>query len=78
VWVRERSGSAVPRGSGAGPVASGAERERGALAKGKERPGQVESAVRPVRSVGGSAVPGRSRSERSSGVRTGGGMLRQP
>jgi hypothetical protein len=34
---------------------------------------RVGSAVREGRSAAGSAVPGRSRSERGSGVRTGGG-----
>jgi hypothetical protein len=56
----------------------GSEQERGASAKGREHPRQVGSAVRPVRSVGGSAVPGRSRSERGSGVRTRGGRFGNP
>jgi hypothetical protein len=55
--IEERSRSVVPGGSGAGPVASraerGADREHGASAKGGERPGQVGSAIRSVRSVGG-------------------------
>jgi hypothetical protein len=74
VWVWENGFG----GSGAGPVGSGAwgeaDQEHGASRNGKECQKQVGTAVRESRS----AVPERSRSERSSGVRTGGGTLRQP
>jgi hypothetical protein len=36
----------------------GSEQERGTSAKGRERPGQVGSAVRPVRSMGGARFGG--------------------
>jgi hypothetical protein len=78
-FFRER-----PRGFGAfwehvqsveGARAVGSERpgERGGSAIGREHGGEVESEVREVGSVWGSTVPGRSRSERSSGSGPGGG-----
>jgi hypothetical protein len=62
LYVRERGGKRT-----------GSEQERGGLGIGREPKLEVGSAVREGWSVGGSAVPGRSRSERASGVRTGGG-----
>jgi hypothetical protein len=78
VW--ERSGSTVPGGRerglkvrerGGKRVQSA--RERGGSGHGRERDFRLGSAVREVRSAARSAVPGRSRSERESGVRTGRG-----
>jgi hypothetical protein len=60
--VRERGGKRV-----------GSARERDGSGQGRERDFRPGSAVREVRSAAGSAVPGRSRSERESEVRTGGG-----
>jgi hypothetical protein len=51
----------------------GSAREREGSGQGRERGFRPGSAVREVRSAAGSAVPGRSRSERESEVRTGGG-----
>jgi hypothetical protein len=78
VW--ERSGSAVPGGRERGLKVRerggkrvGSARERDGSGQGRERDFRLGSAVREVRSAAGSAVPGRSRSERESEVRTGGG-----
>jgi hypothetical protein len=57
--VRELGGKRVGSGSGSG--------------QGRERGFRFGSALREVRSADGTAVPGRSRSERESEVRTGGG-----
>jgi hypothetical protein len=73
VWVWERSGSVVPGGRECGGKQTGNERECGASGNDREHQKQVGSAIREGRSVGGSAIPGRSHLERGSGVRTGGG-----
>jgi hypothetical protein len=79
-WVRERFGSTVRSVEGVRAVGSIAAQERlgsagerggsairqGAWGRGRERGSGGQER-------GGSAVPGRSRSERGSGVRTGGG-----
>jgi hypothetical protein len=60
-------------GAGAWGEAGRERAERDGSGQGRERDFRFGSAVREVRSADGSALPGRSRSERGSGVRTGGG-----
>jgi hypothetical protein len=81
--VRERSGSEVPGGRervlkvrerGGKRVRSAQERD--GSGQGRERGFRFGSALREVRSADETAVPGHSRSERESEVRTGGGTLR--